>query len=432
MPGVMPDNIRCKTTCRGQSGIGIFHDHVAPYSVASMMKRTLVVACMMLAVGCCSGPLWSAVAGTRPTPDTTTTIPVEMDASSVDEESPSFSEEELQEHLEYPDSAVRNGIEGRLVIAARISEEGRVDSILVVQPAHPVLNAAAVHAMRSVSYLPAFFNGNPVSSWIRIPFHFELREYLQHSGPPSWTHGLLLGVGYSSLLEPPSMLYPYHVPGYLSIDAAYHQERPFRGGAVVEYRANGLTASYAPSGTSILSEIPYTLGFMSAGYLNLSGYAYRLNEQTRLYLHVARSPFQIVDIPRDLYVQPGTFPEAEEKSYGSWIRPSIGLRVGASTNFQISYERSQFSAKYGAPAWLAIGLGEMTLDYAIGGLLGILKFIPPVVVPVLDFSFRTLFALWVSEAKLGVRESYSGGVLVQRIREGLDYRSLTFGVSYVF
>lgn len=86
-------------------------------------------------------------------------------------------------HIEYPEEAIRAGIEGRLVLRFVVETDGRPSSIQVIQPLHPLLDSAAVAALRQVRFIPGKQNGQPVRVRMQLPVRFRLL-----SSPAQATH----------------------------------------------------------------------------------------------------------------------------------------------------------------------------------------------------------------------------------------------------
>ncbi|MBS3735278.1 MAG: TonB family protein [Phycisphaerae bacterium] len=77
----------------------------------------------------------------------------------------------------YPPPAVRRGREGRVVVAAYVLADGTVGSARVQHSSgFGVLDAAAVRAVRTATFIPARRGGAPVAEWVRIPIRFVLER----------------------------------------------------------------------------------------------------------------------------------------------------------------------------------------------------------------------------------------------------------------
>jgi TonB family protein len=79
----------------------------------------------------------------------------------------------------YPADLVASGVHADVVLIVTIDAEGHVSDIEVRQSGGAELDAAASDAMRKWLFSPALRDGKPVSSRIRVPFHFA------PPGPPA-------------------------------------------------------------------------------------------------------------------------------------------------------------------------------------------------------------------------------------------------------
>ena len=78
--------------------------------------------------------------------------------------------------IEYPEQARLKGIEGRLKLHFTVDVDGRVRQIEVGQSLHPLCDSAAVRALRSVRFIPASRDGEPIPVRMTLPIRFELQS----------------------------------------------------------------------------------------------------------------------------------------------------------------------------------------------------------------------------------------------------------------
>lgn len=84
--------------------------------------------------------------------------------------------EAIQRNLVYPELARKAGIEGTVVVYARISDKGDViDTKIVVPLGNSGCNEAAVAAIKTVKWEPAKQRDRAVTVWISIPIRFKLK-----------------------------------------------------------------------------------------------------------------------------------------------------------------------------------------------------------------------------------------------------------------
>lgn len=77
----------------------------------------------------------------------------------------------------YPLAARRRGEEGTAVLRAQVQPDGRCHQVEVaVSSGHPLLDRAAMAAVRGWHFVPARRNGAAVAAWVDIPVVFKLRD----------------------------------------------------------------------------------------------------------------------------------------------------------------------------------------------------------------------------------------------------------------
>lgn len=72
----------------------------------------------------------------------------------------------------YPSIAKQVGAQGPVVLQAVISKEGAVENLRIVSSAHPLLNQAALDAVRQWRFRPYLLNGIPVEVEAQITVNF--------------------------------------------------------------------------------------------------------------------------------------------------------------------------------------------------------------------------------------------------------------------
>jgi len=84
--------------------------------------------------------------------------------------------EAIVEHLEYPEMSRKKGIEGRVIVNARISETGDVVEAKIARSLDPEgCDKAAIRAIKAVKWEAALKQDKPVSVWITVPVQFTLK-----------------------------------------------------------------------------------------------------------------------------------------------------------------------------------------------------------------------------------------------------------------
>jgi len=90
---------------------------------------------------------------------------------------PKFNERELLADLVYPSIAQRSGIEGRVILELFVDRNGQVQqiSILLEDPQGRGFGEAAVKVFTGRRGIPAYANGEPVSTRYRYPISFKIK-----------------------------------------------------------------------------------------------------------------------------------------------------------------------------------------------------------------------------------------------------------------
>ena len=80
----------------------------------------------------------------------------------------------LYMNIRYPREAVRRGIEGRVVLHFRITEDGTPTQIQVARSLHPLCDSAAVQGLRAVRFAPAVRDGRRIPVYMKLPVRFQI------------------------------------------------------------------------------------------------------------------------------------------------------------------------------------------------------------------------------------------------------------------
>jgi len=103
-------------------------------------------------------------------------------APPSEDEMPKFGEyvyvEELPEAVtrvapQYPDIAREAGVDGTVLVQALVGKDGKVHDVRV-QKSIPMLDAAAIAAVKAWVFKPALSNNKPVAVWVAVPVKFSL------------------------------------------------------------------------------------------------------------------------------------------------------------------------------------------------------------------------------------------------------------------
>lgn len=80
----------------------------------------------------------------------------------------------LAKAVVYPDSARKNGIEGKVFVEVVISATGKVEKTEVKRGVNPDLDQAAVTAIQKIDWKPGKMDGKPEKMVVVIPVQFKL------------------------------------------------------------------------------------------------------------------------------------------------------------------------------------------------------------------------------------------------------------------
>ena len=76
----------------------------------------------------------------------------------------------------YPEKAIKEGIEGDVLIRALINEAGDVTRLKVETRLAPMLDKAALHALRQWKYKPWLINGVPNPTEVVVKITFKINK----------------------------------------------------------------------------------------------------------------------------------------------------------------------------------------------------------------------------------------------------------------
>lgn len=77
-------------------------------------------------------------------------------------------------NIQYPEEARNQGIQGKLKLEFTVQTDGTVTDVRIIDSLHPLCDSAAVKGLRSVKFIPAKQNGDPVPVRMKLPVLFRL------------------------------------------------------------------------------------------------------------------------------------------------------------------------------------------------------------------------------------------------------------------
>jgi len=80
----------------------------------------------------------------------------------------------LQSLVVYPQSAIRDGIEGKVIVAVWIPKKGKATKAKIVSSTNHIFDQAAFSAVMTYQgFIPAKQDNQPVGCWLQIPINFK-------------------------------------------------------------------------------------------------------------------------------------------------------------------------------------------------------------------------------------------------------------------
>lgn len=84
---------------------------------------------------------------------------------------------DFNKRIEYPEIALRGGIEGKLIINFRINNEGIVDSTVVLESPWSGLSNSVIAALKKTGFLPAMVEKVSTDSWMNLSVSFKILDH---------------------------------------------------------------------------------------------------------------------------------------------------------------------------------------------------------------------------------------------------------------
>jgi len=80
----------------------------------------------------------------------------------------------IYKNLKYPESAIKNNIQGKVIVRFLVTKTGKIDSVWVIRSLYPVCDKEAVRVIRSFpKFKPGKQEGKIISVWYTIPIVFK-------------------------------------------------------------------------------------------------------------------------------------------------------------------------------------------------------------------------------------------------------------------
>ncbi len=82
----------------------------------------------------------------------------------------------LMHHVAYPKTALKDGLEGKVLLSLVVDTLGIAQSVKVVESVRADLDGAATEAVKATKWIPAQKDGKAVAITIRVPVQFKLAD----------------------------------------------------------------------------------------------------------------------------------------------------------------------------------------------------------------------------------------------------------------
>lgn len=91
----------------------------------------------------------------------------------------------IVKYIRYPESAIRNGIQGRVIVRFIVSETGNVSKTEVLKSIDPACDKEAIRVVQLLpNFIPGKQNGKNVAVWYTLPVTFKLEDNQSKPGNP--------------------------------------------------------------------------------------------------------------------------------------------------------------------------------------------------------------------------------------------------------
>jgi TonB family protein len=100
---------------------------------------------------------------------------------------PKLLQDFLCSEVSYPDKALQQGIEGKVVLSFIVEKDGSISRVRVKESAGPELDAEARRLFSLLLWEPAVSFGQPVASENEFPINFNIKKYYKHCKARGYT-----------------------------------------------------------------------------------------------------------------------------------------------------------------------------------------------------------------------------------------------------
>lgn len=91
----------------------------------------------------------------------------------------------LSHNINYPQEAMENGIQGKVVVQFIVKKDGTIGTVKVVKSVHPLLDEEAKRLVKMLpKFEPAYRDEKPVNTWYTLPVTFKLQGLAKEPKKP--------------------------------------------------------------------------------------------------------------------------------------------------------------------------------------------------------------------------------------------------------
>lgn len=105
----------------------------------------------------------------------------------------------LAQNLVYPESAMENSIQGKIVLKFVVTKDGNVANVEVIKSVDPALDAEALRVVSLLKgFTPGVYEGKKVNVWYTLPVNFKLQDDYQEI--PEFDAVAIDSIGYQEMM----------------------------------------------------------------------------------------------------------------------------------------------------------------------------------------------------------------------------------------
>jgi len=83
----------------------------------------------------------------------------------------------VYKNLEYPESAIKDKIQGKVIIRFVVTESGEINKVEVIRSLQPDCDKEAIRVIKLLQkFIPGKRDGKPTKIWFTIPINFKLEK----------------------------------------------------------------------------------------------------------------------------------------------------------------------------------------------------------------------------------------------------------------